>query len=191
MNVHRLAANGVIACASSLTLAACSIGLITVSPASATNAATASVAGQMVPAGASPSARGSMNFQMITTSATTKTIPVIAWGLFTAAGTDHENQGGGFGTVHTFAFPGGTFQLRYHSPNAIAGSIDPKTCLSTGTGSGTYTLSGGTGKYRRISGSGHYTMNFVELYAKVNGGCSDSLVAFQEVLTASGRASLP
>jgi hypothetical protein len=104
MNVHRLAANGVIACASSLTLAACSIGLITVTPASATNAATASVAGQSVPAGASPSVRGGENFQMMTTSGTATTMPVIAWGLFTAAGTDHEK-----GVVHTFAFPGGTF----------------------------------------------------------------------------------
>jgi hypothetical protein len=34
-------------------------------------------------------------------------------------------------------------------------------------------------------------MNFVELYGKVSGGCSDSLVAFQEVLTASGTAKLP
>jgi hypothetical protein len=52
-------------------------------------------------------------------------------------------------------------------------------------------LSGGTGKYRRISGSGHYTWNIVEIQAKVNGACSDPPVAFQEVITASGPASLP
>jgi hypothetical protein len=186
MNVHRLAANGVIACASSLTLAACSIGLITVSPASATNAtsaATASVAGQTVPAGASPSARGSMHFQMMTTSGTATTIPVIAWGLFTAAGTDHEKGG-----IHTLAFPGGTFQLRY-SPIPIAGSYP--SCLFANTDGGTYTLSGGTGKYRGISGSGHFTLNIVELYAKGNGYCSNRLVAYQQVITASGTAKLP
>jgi hypothetical protein len=186
MNVHRLAANGVIACASSLTLAACSIGLITVSPASATNAATATVAGQTVPAGASPSVRGSMNFQMMTTSGTARSMPVIAWGLFTAVGTDHENLVDG--AVHTFAFPGGTFHLRY-SPIPIAGSYP--SCLFANTDGGTYTLSGGTGKYKGISGSGHFTLNIVELYVKGNGGCSNRLVAFQEVITASGTAKLP
>jgi hypothetical protein len=62
-----------------------------------------------------------------------------------AAGTDHENHENG--PIHTFAFPGGTFQPRYHFPS----------------------------------------------YAKVNGACSYSRppVAFQEVITASGTASLP
>jgi hypothetical protein len=162
-------------------------GLITVSPASATNAAAAAVAGQTVPAGASPSARGSMNFQMMTTSGTAKTIPVIAWGLFTAASTDHEK-----GVVHTFVFPGGTFQLRYRNPIPIASSYP--SCLFSGSGvAGTYTLSGGTGKYRGISGSGHLTLNIVGIYVKGNGSCLTGRppVAYQEVDTASGTASLP
>jgi hypothetical protein len=197
MNVYRLAANGVIACTSSLSLAGCSIGLITMSPAAAQVAAPAAktpapaaVAGQSVPAGASPSVRGGLYFQIMTTSGTARTIPVIAWGLFTAAGMDHEDKDG---VVHTFAFPGGTFQLRYRPGSPVGGSGDPSTCLSTGSSNGNYTLSGGTGKYRRISGSGHYTLNIVEIQAKVNGACSQSRppVAFQQVITASGPASLP
>jgi hypothetical protein len=191
MNVHRLAASGVIACASSLLLAACSIGLITVRPAAATSAAQAVAAGQTVTAGAPPSSPDE-DFQMMTTSGTTKTIPVIAWGLFTAAGTDHENHGGTNGTVHTFAFPGGTFQLRYHLPSAIESSGNP-SCLVRGSGNGTYTLSGGTGKYKGIRGSGHYTLKFIEIQAKANGSCSLSRppVAFQQVITASGPVKLP
>ena len=187
MNLYRLAVSSVIVCASSLSLAACSIGLITVSPAAATLAVPATAAGQTVTAAAS-SARGEVNFQMMTTSATTKTIPVIAWGLLTAAGTDRENEGGTNGTVHTFVFPGGTFQLRYHLPSAIGYSVNPRTCLSTGSGSGTYTLSGGTGRYKGISGSGHYSLNIVEIQARANGSCSPSRppVAFQQVITASG-----
>jgi hypothetical protein len=222
MNAYRFAALGIMACASVLSLAACSAGLMTVSPVAATSAApgathTSKGGGGPTPVGTHPSsgggpsgvagvpspgssgstggtANGGMNFQMITTSGTTKTIPVIAWGLFTAAGTDHENQGGIGSPIHTFAFPGGTFQLRYRFPWAIAEATpDPRTCLVIGTGSGPYTLSGGTGKYRRVSGSGHFTLNFVEIQAKVNGACSDSRppVAFQEVITASGPASLP
>jgi hypothetical protein len=103
---------------------------------------------------------------------------------------DHEDKDG---VVHTFAFPGGTFQLRYRPGSPVGGSGDPSTCLSTGSSNGNYTLSGGTGKYRRISGSGHYTLNIVEIQAKVNGACSQSRppVAFQQVITASGPASLP
>jgi hypothetical protein len=190
MNVCRLAVSGVIVCVSSLSLAACSIGLITVSPADATPTAPVAVAGQAVPADASPSVPGGVNFQMMTTSGTARTIPVIAWGLFTAAGVDHEDNDG---VVHTFAFPGGTFQLRYHLPSGIGYTVNPRTCLATGSGNGPYTLSGGTGAYRRISGSGHYSLNIVEIQAKANGACSDTRppVAFQEVITASGPVKLP
>jgi hypothetical protein len=193
MKLHRLVTSSVIACASSLALAACSFGLITDSPAAATSAGPAVVAGHTATAGASPSAPGDVNFQMMTTSGTTKTIPVIAWGLFTAAGTDHENQSGANGTVHTFAFSGGTFQLSYHLPSGVGYTVNPQTCLSTGSGNGTYTLSGGTGEYKGISGSGHYTVKAIEIQAKANGSCSSSLppVAFQLVITASGPVKLP
>ena len=50
------------------------------------------------------------------------------------------------------------------------------------------TLSGGTGRYKGISGSGHYSLNVVEIQGRANGNCSPSRppAAFQQVITASG-----
>jgi hypothetical protein len=76
-------------------------------------AAVATVVGLAVPAGASPlaarsaSVTGTQHFQMMntTTSETSTTNPLIAWGLFTAPGVDQEHAN----NTDTFKFPGGTF----------------------------------------------------------------------------------
>jgi hypothetical protein len=214
MNIHRRIVLGLLACASAASLGACSAGLITVSQAAAASSpatttprpakhaavgdvrSAVAVAGTAVAADASSSPSESEKFQMVTTSGTSKSISVIASGQFTAPGTDERKADADsdpfpYGTL---AFPGGTFQLNVpkHSPGAVGSSGDPRTCLVTGSGVGTYTLSSGTGKYKRISGSGDYTLSFVEILAKVNGTCSQTRppVAFQEVVTASGPASL-
>jgi hypothetical protein len=77
------------------------------------------------------------------------------------------------------------------------GTIDIKqvtsTCLTTQTGSGTYKLSHGTGKYAGISGSGHFTttVHFVSARNR-DGGCSPNReLAYQAVATLTGTAALP
>ena len=55
---------------------------------------------------------GTENFQMMTTSGTSSTDSVIASGVFTAPGVDHENQSN---NTAKFVFSNGTVSLK-HSP---------------------------------------------------------------------------
>jgi hypothetical protein len=105
----------------------------------------------------------------------------------TAAGADHQGN-----TVDTIVFPGGSVKVK-HSPSTGPQTFNPKTCLFTVNQHGTYSFSGGTGKYKGISGHGKYTISIVGLGAKVKGTCSQTLppVAFQQVIDASGTVKLP
>jgi hypothetical protein len=158
-------------------------------------AAAAAVVGLASPAGASPVAvrgpavvTGTEHFQMTTTSGTASASPLIAYGVFTTPGVDHESGG----ATATFVFPGGTVKVR-HSSGTGPQSFNPKTCLFQVTLHGTYTLTGGTGKYKGISGHGTYTLAILGIGAKSKGACSQTLppVAWQQQIKASGPVRLP
>jgi hypothetical protein len=139
-----------------------------------------------VPAGASPAhVSGTENFQIVTTSATSSTASVIATGVFTAGGVDHTGN-----KVDTFVFSNGTFKVAHKGPSSQ--KLNPKTCLLTVVGHGTYKISNGTGKYAKISGSGTYKFNILAVLAKTAGKCSQTKapVAFQQIIKASGPVSL-
>ena len=143
-----------------------------------------------VPAGAAPTVRpavsGTENFQLMTTSATATTIPVIAYGVFTAAGVDHTGS-----KVDTLVFPNGSFKVN-HSKVPVKIKVNPKTCLLQGSGTGKITLSGGTGAYKGISGTPVATVSVLAIAASSKGKCSMTKppVAFQQLIKASGKVTL-
>ncbi len=132
---------------------------------------------------------GTESFQMMTTSGTSPNASVIASGVFTAPGTDHENQKA---NTATFAFPSGTVSLK-HSPGTGQQSLNPKTCLLTVNLHGTYTITGGTGSYAGITGHGNYKLSILSIGARSGGKCSQSKppLAWHQVINASGPVSLP
>jgi hypothetical protein len=134
-----------------------------------------------------PAASGTEHFQIVSTSATSNKLSIIATGAFTAGGVDHQGS-----SVATETFPGGTFQIR-HSQGTGKQSFDPTTCLLTLNLHGTYSLGHGTGKFAGISGHGKYTLSVLAIARKVHGRCSQSLPppAFQQIINASGPVSLP
>src|SRR5215470_3198471 len=137
--------------------------------ASAAAAATAAVVWLAVPAGAAPAGRdvsGLEHFQLVTTSATATTQGVIATGVFTAGGVDHQGS-----KTDTFVFPGGSFKVA-HSQGTGTQNFDPTTCLNTVRVHGTYTLFGGTGKYAGISGHGTYHLSILGIGARSGGQCT-------------------
>jgi hypothetical protein len=72
--------------------------------------------------------------------------------------------------------------------------FNAKTCLMTGTLKGTFKVSGETGAYKGISGSGKYTGTLLGIAAKTKTGACDqnaAPVAFQQVVDASGTIKLP
>lgn len=165
-----------------------------ISFAMAAAAVAAAVAGAVwlaVPAGASsavgPAVSGTEQFQSVNASATASTQGVIAFGAFTAPGVDHiiDNN------TDKFVFPGGTFKIR-HSNGTGTQTFNPRTCLFTASIHGTYKLSGGTGKYARISGHGTYHFTVLGIAARSGGKCSMTKlpVAFQQIINASGPVSL-
>jgi hypothetical protein len=145
-----------------------------------------------VPAGAAPTSRppvsGTENLQAMTTSATATTIPVIAYGVFTAAGVDHTDTST---NVDTLVFPNGSFEVN-HSQVPTTQKLNTKTCLLQVSGQGPVTLFGGTGAYRGISGTLEATLSILAIAARSNGQCSMTAppVAFQQIIKASGKVTL-
>jgi hypothetical protein len=132
-------------------------------------------------------ASGTEQFQLMSTSGTSPSSRVIAHGVFTAAGVDHEGKH----NVATFVFPGGSFKVT-HSKGTGPQTFNPKTCLLTVNQHGTYKLSGGTGAYAGISGSGKYQLSILAIGARSGGKCSQSKppVAYQQLIKASGSVKL-
>jgi hypothetical protein len=144
-------------------------------------------------ASAAPSASaarsGTEHIQIITASVTSTKAPVIAYGLFGAAGIDHMGN-----SVDKFVFKGGTFKVA-HSNGTGAPHLNLSTCVLTGTIRGTYKVYGGTGKYKRISGHGKYAVSLVAITKrKANGSCNSNQNALpaaqQEIIRASGPIKL-
>jgi hypothetical protein len=164
-------------------------------------AAAAVTAGLALPAAASPAAPagsarvwGTEHFQTMntSTSGSVTTNPLIAYGLFTAPGTDRENPNG----TDTFSFPGGSFLVKHATAKGTAHqSFNAKTCLFQASEKGTFQVSNGTGKYRGIAGGGTYALSVVGIGAKLkNGSCNPSQTAppaaQQQEIQAVGRVSL-
>jgi hypothetical protein len=144
-----------------------------------------------VPAGAAPTVRpavsGIEHFQLMTTSATATKIPVIAYGLFTAAGVNHTGN-----NVDKVVFANGSFKIN-HANFPVKQKFNPKTCLLQVSGTGRVTLFGGTGKYKGIRGRPTATLSILAIAARTSTGkCSMTkpLRAFQQLIRASGKVTL-
>lgn len=113
---------------------------------------------------------------------------VIATGDFTAGGTATGKSKG----VLTLRFPGGTITLHTAKHHRTLSKDQTATaCIQTATSSGTYTIAGGTGPYKGVSGSGRSTVDNTFVEQVVNGHCSNAFAAVQSLITASGPVSLP
>ena len=101
--------------------------------------------------------------------------PVLAYGAFNASGTDVEhgtNPSMGTGTFH---FPNGTVNASHTSDPGGTFHFNPVTCVGHFTGTGDYTLTGGTGAYRGIRGHGEFTLNGTAISAHTAHGCGQQI----------------
>jgi hypothetical protein len=128
-------------------------------------------------------------FSIILTSNTSDVASAIATGAFTAGGTALLIGGSSCPSCWTVHFADGTF--KFVKTGAPKGSKDITGCLYSKAGSGTYKLSGGTGAYKGISGSGEDSVRTLVVYPVVKGGCGSDAIATQFVISASGPVSLP
>lgn len=165
-----------------------------------TGAAVAAGVVLAVPAGAAPIApaaasavTGAEHFQAVSTSATANKQGVIAYGLFTAYGIDHENNSNAATSTDLFTFAGGSFKV-IHTTKRQSQSVNVKACFFRYTANGTFRLAAGTGKYRGISGKGTFSLSAMGFGPKNKKGvCEENAnpVVSQQVIDANGTVRLP
>jgi hypothetical protein len=137
--------------------------------------------------GARPAVSGTEHIQIMSTSATSATSRVIAFGVFTAPAIDH-----GGSNVDKFVFSNGTFKVRHVNGKGGTRSFNRRTCLTKITQPGTYRIFGGTGHFTGIRGHGKFVVSILLIGAKSGGKCTQAKppVAFQQVIRASGPVTL-
>lgn len=148
----------------------------------ATGAAGAAMTG--IAFGSGPS--GTEHFSFISTSTTNEAkYSAIATGPITAGGTAEL-----MGSKGKIVFPAGTIDVTNKLTAAPTEGGSKQKCLSVFTEKGTYTLTGGTGAYTGISGSGRFSLKSTGVGMIKHGKCdissSSKPAASQEVITASG-----
>ena len=111
------------------------------------------------------------------------TYAIIATGVFTAGGTDIAG-----GTADTVKLPGGTFKVNHGGQiHVVKQQTNPATCEGTFEGTVKITLSGGTGKYARITGSGSATINDLAIAGRTKMVACSHPVVNEETITATAR----
>jgi hypothetical protein len=143
-------------------------------------AAIAAVAITASAAAATSTPSGIEHWTVESTNPVSATAVLIARGPLTVGGTVNLLTG------HV-KLPGGTLTLSHKQSWGRQGQ-NPRTCLATVTSSGTYTVSGGTGRYQPVHGHGTYRLTAYAIVKKVNGKCATNVVPYAqtELLTATG-----
>ncbi|MDX6309986.1 MAG: hypothetical protein QOI06_3032 [Nocardioidaceae bacterium] len=153
----------------------------------ATVGAVASVAVLAAPslASAAPS-RGGMEHIRIVSDSNRSTSSIVIRGAFVDGGTDYAKgkrdvavfADGGFIIHH----PGGTFSFE----------LNPRTCVAHLSGNGNYSIGGGFGAYRGVTGQGTYVFHGILTFGRNGQGrCAvhRAPTASQTIIRASGTMS--
>ncbi len=119
------------------------------------------------------------HFEAMSTNPVSAVATLIARGPLTIGGTVNLESG-------RAVLPGGKLTL-VHDQLHSTSTFSTRTCLATVTSSGTYRITGGTGRYRHVRGHGDYRLTAYAIVARADGKCGTSVPYAQEtLLTASG-----
>jgi hypothetical protein len=133
-------------------------------------------------------ASGTEHLSLMSTEPSASKLTVIASGLFTAAGTDRSGS-----KTDTTTLPGGTFKIRHGGPlHVIKEQLNQRTCLMQFAVTTKFTLGGGTGAYKGISGSGKALISGIGIARRVKGTCDPNVTpaAQEETITGTGHVTL-
>jgi hypothetical protein len=120
------------------------------------------------------------HFEAMSTNPVSAVATLIARGPLTIGGT--VNLQTGRAVLH-----GGKLTLVHHQIHSSS-TFSDRTCLATVTSSGTYRITGGTGRYRHVRSHGSYRLIAYAVVAKTDGKCAANVVPYAQetLLTASG-----
>lgn len=143
-------------------------------------------------------ATGAQTFKIIFTGDPRAGTPgkVVAFGVINAVGTDETiaqdpHPDGSETDTDLLTFRGGTVTIVDTDPGGTF-DFDPRSCTARiGTDAGTFTVSGGTGRYAGASGGGTFTARGLVTFARVGGECAEEPSSFFVVVTATGTISVP
>ena len=128
---------------------------------------------------------GTEHFQDVSASLTSNKSPVAAYGAFNAGGVDTQLGH----RTDLFKFPGGSFLIK-HKVTRSRQHFSKTACAGVERQRGTYKISGGTGKYAGITGSGHFRLRVLIVARHTAHGCSQRPVAVQVIIRAHGPVTL-
>jgi hypothetical protein len=116
---------------------------------------------------------------------------VFAQGVFNAGGTDYKKTN----RTDLFVFSDGAFTVHHAATSSPPPNVDPTTCTITATEVGTFSVKGGVGAFKGISGSGTYNASFMAAFPRnANGACdlkrNARPTASVSQISASGTLSL-
>jgi hypothetical protein len=151
-------------------------------------AAVASGSGLATASPTAPANSGTEHFYLMTTQSTAAKYEVIATGVFTDHGTDVSGS-----KADTVKLTKGSFKVNHGGPlHIIKEQVNRTTCFAVFEGRGSVTISGGTGAYKAISGSGTATITDIGLAPKSKGRCNLNAtpVANEEAITATAHVKL-
>ena len=139
--------------------------------------------------GAASATTASKNERFTLVSTSTSPDPaysVIATGAFADGGTAKKTKAG-----LALRFPDGTITLDIKKGHKkIVPIVSANACLQTQTSAGTFTVAGGTGAYKGISGSGRTSNSATAVERLVHGACATNYSAAQVIGTATGPVRL-
>lgn len=151
----------------------------------------------LVAAGApADAATGTQTFRIVFTADPHTGAPgtVIATGLVNGIGTDRTiaqdpHPDGSETDTDLITLPGGTITIADTDPSDLV-HFNPAACLAALSGTGTYTILGGTGAYAGASGRGTFTVQGVIVFNRAPGGCSEAPRLFFAAVTVVGPISV-
>jgi hypothetical protein len=142
---------------------------------------------------------GTQSFTLTTRSVTANPVyHAVAKGVFSATGTVQATSAAPNAPLKA-KFPGGTFMIDKRTSGKESGSVNPATCAAVYRSTGAkYKLSGGTGRYKGITGHGTVSVTLTATLPKLHTGkCDESMHAAPvpgtalAVAHASGPVTLP
>jgi hypothetical protein len=132
---------------------------------------------------------GTEHFYLMTTQPSGSRYSIIATGVFTTGGLDISG-----GTTDTVRVKGGTFKIHHGGAvHVIKEELNSRTCLAQFEGTGRFTLGGGTGAYKKLSGSGKALVSDLSIFPRNSKGVCNpnaNAVVNEQTITATAHVRL-
>jgi hypothetical protein len=132
------------------------------------------------PLTAQAAVRGAEHFRIISVTASSRRLSVLATGAFTAGGYEVPGQVSGLRATDKLVFPNGTFLVGRRITRQVL-PLPTSSCQISETIRGALSISRGTGAYRGLSGGGGFLLKISGVLRKSNGKCGGAMTAYQAI----------